>query len=70
MSIYSDYEAQLAELKRKHHAELDDLKERLRGLQKTCQHDWRLVRDLFYALGETIDGERCEECGAERHLLQ
>jgi hypothetical protein len=47
-----------------HLIELNSLKARLIEMQARCDHDYILVKDLFYALGETCDGSQCSKCGS------
>ena len=68
MTIYEKHEERVAELKKKHRAELDELEGLLRTEQKSCEHQWKRYEDLFYALGETYPGERCDMCGAQRKV--
>ena len=62
------YKKEEANLKKKHMKEYQDLRDLLEKKQKTCKHKWEFVKDLFYALGRTCDGEKCLLCEQQRHI--
>ncbi len=51
-------------LKHMHEVDLQSLRARLVEKQARCDHNYVLVKDLFYALGETYDGSQCTKCGS------
>lgn len=46
-------------------AGLDVVREKM---QKRCPHEWTRYEELFYAVGNTYPGMRCNKCGRERDL--
>ena len=68
MSLISWYENEKRSLKERYLQQLQDLDEELEIRQEECDHVWEFCKDLFYAMGNTYDGEKCSECGKERKL--
>jgi hypothetical protein len=69
MTIHQDYLATVDKKKKQHREELEKLKSALEKQQLECPHPkWERHEAMFYALGETAPGERCLECGLQRHV--
>lgn len=62
------YKEEKEQLTRSYHfslAGLDSIREKM---QAKCLHEWTRYEQLFYAVGETYPGMRCDKCGYERGL--
>jgi hypothetical protein len=62
------YNQRVEEINKKYAAELDGAKELLLRGQGDCEHDFELHPALFYVLGETYPGMKCEICGAQKRV--
>lgn len=67
-SIDQWYAEEKAQLTRSYHFSIAGL-DSIRGkMQNKCPHQMVRCDTLFYALGETYPGMRCDKCGYERDL--
>lgn len=68
MTIHENYLAKVKEAERKHKSRLAELRQEWLQEMQTCKHPkWIREEQMFYALGETAPGERCIECGMQKH---
>lgn len=68
LTILEEYNHLKLLIETSHQKQMEDLEAFFEIKRKTCKHKFKIVKELFYALGETCDGKKCTECGQERHL--
>lgn len=68
MSIYETYLEKVKRVEEGHQQTLAALKDVFKMAQLKCKHEWEIIPDLFYALGNTAPGARCVECHLTRNL--
>jgi hypothetical protein len=62
------YNEEKEQLTRSYQFALAGLDVGLKKMQENCPHHMVKYDGLFYALGETFPGMRCDKCGYERNL--